>query len=65
MTTQLECAPPSVAISVARKLAYRRLAAAILGLDVKSLTADLQLDRTRRSGIDAEPSYRQLEAVVR
>lgn len=65
MTTHIECAPPGAAVSVARKLAYRRLAAAILGLDVKSLSADLQLDRTRRSGIDSQPRSRKLEAALR
>ncbi|MBV8717484.1 MAG: hypothetical protein JO020_22325 [Chloroflexi bacterium] len=65
MTTLIECAPPDTSMTVARKLAYRRLAAAILGLDVKSLSADLQLDRTRRLGIHPEPRYRQPEAVLR
>ena len=57
MTRTLESTPPS-AVSAVRKLAYRRLAAAILGLDIQSLTEDLQLNRTRRAmrpGMDLEP----------
>jgi hypothetical protein len=42
--------------SAARRIAYRRLAAAILGVDVNSLAADL---RTRRNGKQSRPATRE------
>lgn len=65
MTTLIESEPMSARQCAARKLAYRRLAAAILGLDVKSLSTDLEMKRTRRSGIKPEPRSPMQEAALR
>jgi hypothetical protein len=53
-TTFRESTQPSAAMSIARKLAYRRLAAAIVGLDVESLGLDLQ-SRREATSADALP----------
>jgi hypothetical protein len=47
--------------SAAQRLAYRRLAAAILGLDVPSMAVQLQVQRT---GLVPEPTFAQLEEEV-
>jgi hypothetical protein len=47
--------------SAARRLAYRRLAATILGLDVPSMAVQLQVQRTGL--LRAEASFAELECL--
>ena len=65
MTTLIESAPASARQCAARTLAYRRLAAAILGLDVKSLSTELEMNRTRRSETRPESRSPLREAALR
>jgi hypothetical protein len=52
MTTSIESAPAATDMSAARGLAYRRLAAAILRLDVASLAEDLQRNPTGHAAVE-------------